>query len=175
MHQAIITIIAKKGDLNQQKYWRPISLLSVDYKILTKILSNRLKTILPHIISEEQNCSVPRRTIFNNLFLIRDTIKFSKEKNIKFYLSQIDQEKAFDKVDHDFLYKTMEKMGFWNTFIKFIQILYKNNTSIIINNDFLSPPCTFAERIKARLPTITTALCNTGRSYNLKCKPKQKH
>ena len=139
MHQAIITIIAKKGDLNQQKYWRPISLLSVDYKILTKILSNRLKTILPHIISEEQNCSVPRRTIFNNLFLIRDTIKFSKEKNIKFYLSQIDQEKAFDKVDHDFLYKTMEKMGFWNTFIKFIQILYKNNTSIIINNGFVSP------------------------------------
>ena len=139
MHQAIITLIAKKGDLNQQKYWRPISLLSVDYKILTKILSNRLKTILPHIISEEQNCSVPRRTIFNNLFLIRDTIKFSKEKNIKFYLLQIDQEKAFDKVDHDFLYKTMEKMGFWNTFIKFIQILYKNNTSIIINNGFVSP------------------------------------
>ena len=111
----------------------------MDYKILTKILSNRLKTILPHIISEEQNCSVPRRTIFNNLFLIRDTIKFSKEKNIKFYLLQIDQEKPFDKVDHDFLYKTMEKMGFWNTFIKFIQILYKNNTSIIINNGFLSP------------------------------------
>ena len=120
MHQAIITIIAKKGDLNQQKYWRPISLLSVDYKILTKILSNRLKTILPHIISEEQNCSVPRRTIFNNLFLIRDTIKFSKEKNIKFFLLHIVQEKAFDKVDHEFLYKTMEKMGFSNTFIKLI-------------------------------------------------------
>ena len=104
MHQAIITLIPKKGDLNQLKYWRPIFLLCVDYKILTKILSNRLKTILPHIILEEQNCSVPQRTIFNNLFLTRDTIKVSKEKNIKLYLLQIDQENAFDKVDHDFLY-----------------------------------------------------------------------
>ena len=104
MHQAIITLIPKKGDLNQLKYWRPISLLCGDYKILTKILSNRLKTILPHIILEEQNCSVPQRTIFNNLFLTRDTIKVSKEKNIKLYLLQIDQEKASDKVDHDFLY-----------------------------------------------------------------------
>ena len=121
MHQVLIILILKKGDLNQLKYWRPISLLRVDYKILTKILSNRLKNILTHIISEEQNCSLPQRTIFNNLFLIRDTIKFSKEKNIKFFLLHIVQEKAFDKVDHEFLYKkTMEKMGFLNTFIKLI-------------------------------------------------------
>ena len=120
MHQAIIILILKKGDLNQLKYWRSISLLCVDYKILTKILSNRLKNILTHIISEEQNCSLPQRTIFNNLFLIRDTIKFSKEKNIKFFLLHIVQEKAFDKVDHEFLYKTKEKMGFSNTFIKLI-------------------------------------------------------
>ena len=119
MHQAIIILILKK-DLNQLKYWRPISLLCVDYKILTKILSNRLKNILTYIISEEQNCSLPQRTIFNNLFLIRETIKFSKEKNIKFFLLHIVQEKAFDKVDHEFLYKTMEKLGFSNTFIKFI-------------------------------------------------------
>ena len=122
MHQALITLIPKRG-------FKPA-------EILTKILSDRLKNILPHIISEEQNCSFPQRPIFNNLFLIRDIIKFSKEKNNKLYLLQIDQEKAFDKVDHDFLYKTMEKIGLCNTFIKFIQILY--NTSIIINNGFLS-------------------------------------
>ena len=82
MHQGIITLIPKKRDLNQQKYWRPIFLLCVDYKILTKILSNRLKTILPHIILEEQNCYVPQRTIFNNLFLIKGTIKISKTNSI---------------------------------------------------------------------------------------------
>ena len=78
MHQAIITLIPKKGDINKLKYWRPISLLCNDYKILTKILANRIKTILPEVISEEQTCSIPTRTIFNNTFLIRDAI--NKEK-----------------------------------------------------------------------------------------------
>ena len=79
MKQAVITLIPK-GNLNKLKYWRPISLLCIDYKILTKILVNRLKHILPHIISKEQTCSIPNRTIFNNLFQIRDIITLTKEK-----------------------------------------------------------------------------------------------
>ena len=138
MNQAMITLIPQKRESNQLKYWRPVSLLCLDYKILTKILANRLKQLLPNIISEEQNCSVPGRTIFNNLFLIRDALRLNLEKNTKFYILQIDPEKAVDKIDHEFLYKTMDKMGFSNTFINFIKILYKNNISTIINNGFLS-------------------------------------
>ena len=55
MQQAIITLIPKKGDLKQLKYWRPSSLLCNDDKILTKILSNRLKNILPQIISKNKH------------------------------------------------------------------------------------------------------------------------
>ena len=138
-NQAIISLIPKQTEkLNSLKYWRPISLLCTDYKILTKILANRLKQILPKIISQEQNCSIPQRTIFNNLFLIRDLIKYQKEKKNKFYLLQIDQEKAFNKIDRPFLFQTMKKLGFSIDYIKFIEILYKDNTSIITNNGFLS-------------------------------------
>ena len=138
-NQAIISLIPKQTEkLNSLKYCRPISLLCTDYKILTKILANRLKQILPDIISQEQNCSIPQRTIFNNLFLIRDLIKYQKEKKNKFYLLQIDQEKAFDKIDRPFLFQTMEKLGFSKDYIKFTEILYKGNTSIITNNGFLS-------------------------------------
>ena len=60
-NQAIISLISKQTEkLNSLKYWRPISLLCTDYKILTKILANRLKQILPDIISQEQNCSIPQ-------------------------------------------------------------------------------------------------------------------
>ena len=102
----------ENGKSEYLKYWRPISLLCTDYKILTKILANRLKQILPNIISQEQNCTIPGRTIFNNLFLTRDLIKYSKEKTPSFYILQVDQEKAFDKIDRPFLFKTMAKLGF---------------------------------------------------------------
>ena len=59
-NQAIISLIPKQTEkLNSLKYWRPIFLLCTDYKLLTKILANRLKQILPDIISQEQNCSIP--------------------------------------------------------------------------------------------------------------------
>ena len=98
MKQAIITLIPKNIDeLEDLKNWRPNSLLYIDYKILTKILANRLKNILPHIISQEQNCSIPNRNIFNNIFLIRDAIRYNKEKNTHFYIMQVDQEKPLTK------------------------------------------------------------------------------
>ena len=84
-NQAITTLIPKQTEnLHSLKYCRPISLLCTDYKILTKILANRLKQIMPQVISQEQNCSVPQRTIFNNLLLITDLIKYKKEKIINF-------------------------------------------------------------------------------------------
>ena len=138
-NEAIIILIPQETEkLDELKYWRPISLLCTDYKILAKINSNRLKKILPEIMSIEQNCLVPQRTIFNNLFLIRDLIKYTTEKNNNFYLVQIDQEKAFDKTDRPFLFKTMEKLGLSKTFINFIEVLYKQNTSTIKNNGYLS-------------------------------------
>ena len=151
-NQAIITLIPKKGDTNLLKYWRPISLLCKDYKILIKILANRLKYILPDIISTEQNCSIPNRTIFDNLFLIRDIITYTKQKNNYFYLIQIDQEKTFDKVDRTLLYKTMKEMGLSPLFINFLQIFYKQNTSMIIKNGFLSPQVSLLRGLRQGCP-----------------------
>lgn len=92
MNQAIIILIPKNwhklSKLNPLKNWRPISLLCLEYKILTKILANRLQKILPNIISEEQNCSVVKRTIFNNFFLARDIIQLNKEKNTSLLYSR---------------------------------------------------------------------------------------
>ena len=87
-----------------------------------------------HIISKEQTCSIPNRTIFNNLFQRRDIITLTKQKNNKLYILQVDQEKAFDKIDQNFLYKLMNKIGFSSEFIQFVKILYRNNISYIINN-----------------------------------------
>ena len=52
-----------------------------DYKILTKIISSRLKTTLEHTVSKEQTCGIPYRSIFSNLFTIRELIDRNKSKN----------------------------------------------------------------------------------------------
>ena len=81
MKTAIISMIPKKdpNDTDIAK-WRPISLLGVDYKIITKALTNRLLPTLDEIISIEQSAAVPNRTIYNNLFTIRDVIEYSNNK-----------------------------------------------------------------------------------------------
>ena len=78
--------------------------------------------------------------------------KTNKRKNTKLYILQIDQEEAFDKIDHDFLYKTMTKMGFSNTFVQFKKILYSNNLSFIMNNGFLSTPIQLQRGLRQGCP-----------------------
>lgn len=70
MTKAIITLILKNDQKEHLRNWRSISLFRVDYKILTKTLSKKLKPTLEYIISKEQTCGIPNRTIFSNLFTI---------------------------------------------------------------------------------------------------------
>ena len=83
---SVITLVHKKGDKESLDNWRPISLLCVDYKILEKVLSLRLKKALPHIIGEEQTCGIEGRTIFQNLYTIRDTINYANDHQIPTYI-----------------------------------------------------------------------------------------
>ena len=85
------------------KNWRPISLLNVDYKILSKALTNRLSKVLTSIVGEDQTCSVPGRTIFDNPALFRDTLDYINLTDETRILVTLDQEKAFDRVDRSFL------------------------------------------------------------------------
>ena len=137
MKTAIISMIPKKdpNDTDIAK-WRPISLLGVDYKIITKALTNRLLPTLDEIISIEQSAAVPNRTIYNNLFTIRDVIEYSNKKKIPTYILNFDQEKAFDKVDRDYMFKCLEKMNYPKQYIQFLKIM--ETYSQIQNNGYFS-------------------------------------
>ena len=55
---ALVKLLFKKGDHRELKNWRPVSLLNTDYRILSKILTNRISTVLPMIVPEEQKCDI---------------------------------------------------------------------------------------------------------------------
>jgi len=105
--------------------YRPITLLCIDYKILTRVLVGRLEKALPHVIHEDQTCAVEGRLIQWNLGLVRDCIHWVKERKINMSLVGLDMEKAFDRVNHRFLFAVLEKMGFGPHFIGWLKIMYK--------------------------------------------------
>ena len=141
---SITTIIyKKKGDPYLLINYRPIALMNVDVKILTKLLSMRLATVLPSIIHESQS-AVLGRTIGNTIHLVRDIIDMANQSNEGAALLFLDQEKAFDRVNHTFLRKVLRGFGFGNAFIDWIGILYSNAATRIDVNGF------FTDRISLR-------------------------
>lgn len=93
--RAVISLLPKKGDLNEIKN----CLLCNDYKLLSKVLANRLGDVLDQIIHPDQTYSVPGRIIADNIYFVRDVLDNSKIL-FDFGLISIDLEKAFDRVEH---------------------------------------------------------------------------
>ncbi len=136
--RAVITLLPKKGDLGLLKNWRPISLLGIDYKILSKTLTNHLKEVMASIIDEDQSYCIPRRSIFDNLFLVRDLLHLTEIYGLDVGLLSLDQEKAFDRVDYKYLFNTLSAFGFGEQFISWIQILYTDVCSMLKINGTLT-------------------------------------
>ena len=122
--QAVIKLIEKKDrDKKLVKNWRPISSLNIDTKLISKLLGERLKNVLPCLISSDQTAYVKGRFISEGGRLISDVLEISDKLQIKGFLMTVDIEKAFDSINHCFLIKVLEKYGFKKDFIKWIKIL----------------------------------------------------
>lgn len=75
------------------KNWGPISLLNTDYKLASKAITERLKTVMSSIVHQDQTCSVPGRSIFSNLELVRDVLDMIDKTDETGILVTLDQEK----------------------------------------------------------------------------------
>lgn len=132
--QAIIKLLEKKDkDKRYIENWRPISLLNVDTKIISKAFANRLKVVLPEIISHDQTAYVQGRFIGESTRLIADILEVTDLYNISGYILTADIEKAFDSMDHTFLIAALSKFGFGPNFICWINILLSGSESCVIN------------------------------------------
>ena len=112
-------------------------MINVDIKILTKALANRLKYVLPSIIHVTQT-AVYGRKIDQTIHMIRDLIEIANKEDEQAAFIFLDQEKAFDRVNHEFLYKVMKAFGIGQEFIQWVSKIYSNASSVLNINGFLS-------------------------------------
>ena len=137
LKQAIITLIDKKGrDRMFLDNRRPISLINVDSKIATKVIANRIKNVLPSVIHANQSGLMKGRFMGETARSVLDIIAHTESLQLPGVLLFIDFEKAFDSIEHEFLYKALECFNFGPSFIKWIQTFYNNLSSCVLNKGF---------------------------------------
>ncbi|KAK1901664.1 putative 149 kDa protein [Dissostichus eleginoides] len=122
--RAVLTLLPKKGDLQEIKNWRP------DYKLLSRALSYRLRKVMDQVVDRTQTYCVPGRSIVDNVSLIRDILEVSGSLGLDTGLVSLDQEKALDRVEHRYLWKVLERFGLSPGFIAEIK-------SITILNEWI--------------------------------------
>jgi exonuclease III len=133
-----ITLLCKDPEhADELGNWRPISLLNVDYKILSKVLVNRLKHVAHSIIGKEQSCGLINRSVFDNLHFLRNVFDYCKERKIPCIALCFDQAKAFDSIDHSYLFFILKTLGFGPSFINWVRLLYNDIYSSVIVNGFI--------------------------------------
>jgi len=114
-NETVVVLIPKVSNLERLKDLRPISLCNVVYKIASKVLSNRLKFILPEIIALNQSAFVHGHMITDNVLLAYEMTHYMQTKRSgkqSYAAVKLDMSKAYDRVEWSFLEKMMIKLGF---------------------------------------------------------------
>ncbi|GJR37353.1 cellulose synthase-like protein G3 [Tanacetum coccineum] len=120
-NSSFIALIPKSQEAKMVKDFRHISLIGSMYKIITKILANRLSLVISELVSDVQSAFVFNRQILDGPFILNELLSWFKHKNTKALIFKIDFKKAFDLVIWDYLDVVLNYFGFgpkWRSWIQ---------------------------------------------------------
>ncbi len=139
INHTFIALIPKSNKASTVNQFRPISLCNTSYKIISKILSNRLKPLLHKLISPWQSAFVPGRLIQDNSIIAHETLDTMKKKKGKkgLMMLKIDTEKAFDTMEWSFILNILRCFGFNSTWINWIKECISSPTCSVLLNGSL--------------------------------------
>lgn len=138
MTQASISLLLKKNkDPLLCESYSPVSLLCCDCKSLTKVLAGRLEKIMPKLIHPEKNGFIAGRQLSSNLRRVVNIIYQPNNVEPELILS-LEAQKAFDRIEYNYLFTTLDRFGFGPTFCSWIKILYTAPQASVRTNKVIS-------------------------------------
>ena len=140
LNEGCMSPIYKKKDPDDIANYRPITLLNTDYKIFTKAISMKLAAAAPGIIDRDQAGFIKNRNVYDQIKTTKLVIDYMNRTGKKGAIVALDQEKAYDKILHPYLWAVLRKFEFPEEFIKTVQTLYDGALTTVMINGELSEP-----------------------------------
>ncbi|WOH13938.1 hypothetical protein DCAR_0933451 [Daucus carota subsp. sativus] len=133
-NSSFIALIPKSPNALHPSQFRPISLMNALLKLLTKVMANRLKPFMPHLVSQHQTAFIKGRQITDGILITSELVALLKNQKTSGLIFKIDFEKAFDRVKWDYVYETLSSMNFGSRWITWIQKLFESSRiSVLVN------------------------------------------
>ena len=130
----------KKKDPTDIRNYRPIMLINANYKLLTKTLAIQLMDHMQCLIHPDQAGFIPKRSIFNHIRLVKAILSYAEATEEDRAIIALDQEKAYNKIRHNYLWKIMNAFNLPQPFIQTVHVLYSNTQTKVVINGVMSEP-----------------------------------
>ena len=135
-----LSLIPKETGEDRPDKFKPIALCNVVYKIISKVISNRLKPLLPSLICSEQSGFVEGRQILDGVILVHDVLHSLQSLRHPGMLIKLDISKAYDKLSWQFIRRMLAAYGFCHDWVEWVMgLLSTPFFSILLNGSLTSP------------------------------------
>lgn len=134
LNSAFIALVPKKKGANRTTDFRPISLLNTTFKIITKVLANRLRKYMPNLIEESQSAFMKGKSTLDSVAAAHEIISACHHKKWNGFFIKLDFAKAFDSIGWKFLEDVLAARGFGSKWLRWIKAcLYDADSQVIVN------------------------------------------
>jgi hypothetical protein len=159
--RGVIVCIPKTPHPLTPNEYRTLTLLNTDYKLLARLISNRLRPWLSHILTASQYCGRQGNTIFDAVVTVRDAVAHATATRTPLCVVTIDFQEAFGNISHTYLFAVLQKHGFSEQFQRRLKRMYDSSQSVVQINGYASSPVSIRSSVRQGCPlsTILFALC----------------